>query len=606
MAYTIGRLPADNLDQARLLVRDKTIAYEQNPEYGVWRDRVVLGADDLYLCSAPDDLGWQHTQSAEEMARFYYPYELDVRRVYLVEYPYGVTGDLCNKPGAEHDYLEGMNQGAIMVGFVGHGNADQIANEKLFSVTDLGSVQNHRRLWWFMMASCIVGKVDAYDRDGLAESVMKLRQGGAVVALAATQQADAYENVYLQDSILVHLFDRSDGALGHPVGLAVLVGKTSYPSTYNNPKYLLQGDPALLLGAPANQVRLEGFPDTVRQGQFVQVQYKVYRGWNGTQVATDFNGSDSVEVSEPPIDKVIHPDYGVGYDQFMVGDYLLPTGTIYRGVGTIRNGVGQVSFWVPAAGRRGARARVRVYAMGQVASATPTDASGADSFVVVSGTPAVDDSGPTLTVTVEGDLKDVKPGTAVHITASSPHGIYLGQQPLNSVYLAIDNSTQHVILNDRFTYRLDSSTEGSVDYPMPALDPGQHTLLVSASSNLASSIEAGRHRKTVTLNFAVAGGPAPELRNVFNYPNPVRSSATDLYFESWEPGQASVAILTVAGRTIRTLRTSMVTGQNRVGWDLRDEDGDVVANGAYLFRVEAHGADGQVSKAVGKIVVLRN
>ncbi|MBI5835670.1 MAG: hypothetical protein HZB25_00350 [Candidatus Eisenbacteria bacterium] len=606
LAFAVGRLPAANAEQARMLVREKTIAYEQAPELGTWRNRVLLGADDLYLCAQVDNIGYKHTQQSEEMARSFFPAALDMVRVYLLEYPYGATGDLCNKPGAERSYVESMNEGALVVTYVGHGNPIQIGNEKLFSVADLGSVHNGKRLWWFLVASCTVGKVDAFDQDGLAESLIKIKGGGAMTAFAATQLAVSDYSVPMEDSIIVSLFDTRDGRLGHPVGLAVVEGKTNFPAHFNNSKYVLQGDPALVLGAPRHEVRLDALPDTLRQGERVTVPLTVYRGWGSSEVNTDFNGTDSIEVSEPPIVRKIDPLSPFAVADYLPLDYRLPSGTIFRGAGTIRNGRGSVTFWMPASAKRGANARIRVYGHGFEAGGLVADASGSDSFTVLTGTAADDDSGPSLSVTLEGGLKDVQPGAVVHIQASSPHGIYLGQQPLNSVYLSVDNG-RRVILNERFTYNLDSYTEGTVDYALPALEPGAHTLLVSAASNQAAAIESGRHRKTVTLTFTVAGGVPLEIRNLFNYPNPVRSGgATDVYFEYGDAGDAVLNFLTVSGRRIRTLRGAMVPGRNRFSWDLKDEDGDRVANGTYLVQVETRDSGGQLSKAIGKIVVLGN
>ena len=50
----------------------------------------------------------------------------------------------------------------------------------------------------------------------------------------------------------------------------------------------------------------------------------------------------------------------------------------------------------------------------------------------------------------------------------------------------------------------------------------------------------------------------------------------------------------------------MVSGTNRIHWDLKDGDGDPVSNGTYLFQVEAHGLFGPSVKGIGKLVVLRN
>ena len=610
LMFAVGRLPAANTEQARLLVHDKTIAYEKNPELGTWRNRIVEGADDAFLCNQTDGIGLVHTQQAEDQVLNYVPEPIDKRKVYLVEYGYGVSGDLCNKPGAERDYVEGMNQGALVVTYIGHGNPTQIANEKMFSTVDLGSLHNGRRLWWFLMASCTVGKVDSPIQDGLAESVMKLTNGGAVVALAATDEAYSDESVPLDNTILGRLFDKSDGSLGHAVGVAVLYGKLVRQNFLtNNSKYVLQGDPALTIAAAAHEIRA-AVPDTIRRGQLVEIPITVYRGFGSNEALTSFSGIDSVEVMEPPTVRDLFklrrslPDTTVTIGFGLPEEYELPSGTIFRGVGTIQNGTGTIRFFVPATARLGPKTRIRVYAQSASQGGGAVDAAG--SGLMVTGSAPLDsiEEAPVITATLDGDPSDVKPGAFLHITARAPHGIYLGQQATNSVLLTIDDG-RRVVLNSLFNYKPDSASVGTVDYLLPPLERGTHTAVISAASNYATPLDKGSHRSTATVQFGVGGGAASEIQNVFNYPNPVREGETDLYFDFKDPGRATVTIYTVAGSRLRTLSSDISGGRTRLHWDLRDEAGDGVPNGTYLFQVDARNGLGKESRAIGRIVVLR-
>jgi hypothetical protein len=120
------------------------------------------------------------------------------------------------------------------------------------------------------------------------------------------------------------------------------------------------------------------------------------------------------------------------------------------------------------------------------------------------------------------------------------------------------------------------------------------------------------------VHFRVAS--QPEIFSAYPYPNPMSRetrfllrSATDL--RAYE--DLRIRIYTVAGRLVRELDVLMGDGVegglganwNGVRWDGRDQDGDPVASGVYLYRVLAR-ADGaevkvQGGKDIERIAVIR-
>jgi hypothetical protein len=69
----------------------------------------------------------------------------------------------------------------------------------------------------------------------------------------------------------------------------------------------------------------------------------------------------------------------------------------------------------------------------------------------------------------------------------------------------------------------------------------------------------------------------------------------------------SVDIYTIGGRLIWSIDDAPGDlNYNEVEWDAVDGDGDLVANGLYLYVVEARGEDGTtVTSDVGRMVVAR-
>jgi hypothetical protein len=105
------------------------------------------------------------------------------------------------------------------------------------------------------------------------------------------------------------------------------------------------------------------------------------------------------------------------------------------------------------------------------------------------------------------------------------------------------------------------------------------------------------------------------IRDVYPYPNPMSERTTFAFrVEGGRTEQLRnfrLRIYTVAGRLIRELTArDLETGALRVGWNLlpwdgRDEDGDRVATGVYLYRVSVEGGDGTFTGDVEKVAVIR-
>ncbi len=129
----------------------------------------------------------------------------------------------------------------------------------------------------------------------------------------------------------------------------------------------------------------------------------------------------------------------------------------------------------------------------------------------------------------------------------------------------------------------------------PLLRAGEHSLEIlftDASGNINNT----------RIDFSVAAGL--ELQRVMNYPNPL-SDHTDFTFLLTRPAEVRIRIYTVNGRLIRLLEAgSLGAGFNRLFWDGRDGDGDLIANGVYLYRVEARSGS-EHAEVVEKCIIMR-
>jgi hypothetical protein len=113
--------------------------------------------------------------------------------------------------------------------------------------------------------------------------------------------------------------------------------------------------------------------------------------------------------------------------------------------------------------------------------------------------------------------------------------------------------------------------------------------------------------QTTRFVIHVAGNAAISLRQVINHPNPFYDTTKIIYMLNQSGAEVTIDIYTVGGRLIKRIENAPGDlNYNEVEWDGVDDDGDLVANGLYLYVVEARGADGTVATSdVGRMAVVR-
>jgi hypothetical protein len=90
-----------------------------------------------------------------------------------------------------------------------------------------------------------------------------------------------------------------------------------------------------------------------------------------------------------------------------------------------------------------------------------------------------------------------------------------------------------------------------------------------------------------------------DLSQVFTYPNPCRVGAGEnsIIFANLTK-EATIKILTLSGQVIRTLEEK--DGNGGVSWDLRNERGERVAAGIYLYYISS-----QSDSHKGKLAIVK-
>jgi hypothetical protein len=138
----------------------------------------------------------------------------------------------------------------------------------------------------------------------------------------------------------------------------------------------------------------------------------------------------------------------------------------------------------------------------------------------------------------------------------------------------------------------------------PQLSNGRHDLTVHViQPNLLGETD------TLVTGISVTVLNDYRILQLYNYPNPFSGETyfTFVLTGTRPPDELTIRIFTIAGRKIRQITVpagALQVGFNRVRWDGRDNDGDEIANGYYLYQVQIKG-DGKTESAIEKLVKLR-
>ncbi len=125
-------------------------------------------------------------------------------------------------------------------------------------------------------------------------------------------------------------------------------------------------------------------------------------------------------------------------------------------------------------------------------------------------------------------------------------------------------------------------------------EPGTHSLCMRASD------EAGNRSAPVAFGYVVS--QELSLRNVYPYPSPA-TDWTEFTFRLSHSASATIDLYSLNGRPVRRLTAAVEPPLARLPWDLRDEDGDKVAAGVYLYVLRLLGDAGGRVRLEGRVVV---
>ena len=596
----VGRWPVRNAAEVTNFIA-KLALYEQGSNLGSWQNSLTFVADDEnkpgVSYKEPD-----HTYQAENLANLYSPDRFDKNKIYLIEYELDSKGE---KPGAKRKLIESINDGTLLVNFVGHGNPRLWTDERIFRNEDIPSLHNEEKLTVVMAASCSIGEFDSPYDEGMAEIFFRYNDGGAIASVATTRLVYSGPNADFNYKLFEVLFSDQGFSLAEAVYVAKFLRQQASMPSENDKKFIMFGDPVMRLAAPQYRIAFNSDElDSLAALNLITVEGEVQD--LDSSLLADFNGNVTVAVFDNQQEKTYRIVSGSSvYDL----DYTMPGARIFRGQTDVSGGRFSLQFVVPKdISYGGENARISAYAE---SAGQNVSASGSLDSIRVSGTVSeiTDSLAPEIkTFLGEELLADgvvVPQQSSLRIELFDSSGINLSGEVGHKFELNLDDDPFYTFdLTDKFIYYPGSYQNGEAELVLPEVEDGNYTLKIKAwdSANNSSLAE---------YRIAIGSAEAPEIAELYNVPNPF-SDETQFYYElSSDASEVSIDIFTLNGRKIHTLRNLPGReGENLSSlWDGRDNLGDKLANGVYIYKLSIRTAGGMADnislEKFGKLVILK-
>lgn len=600
--FAHGRIPCKTTEEANLIV-DKIIKYEKESSKGLWRNRITLVADDGFTSSGPPE-GAEHTRPSETLANSTIPKSYDINKIYMAAYPIELTGSGKRMPAVNRAIIDAINQGTLILNFIGHGSPELWAHEVVFEKSVTIPQLNNEDYFFLIAATCSFGYFDIPNLQSGAEAMLFLKDAGLIASLTSARLAESRRNHDFVRQFFNDLLntERDTLNLSIPVGRALYLTKQGF-TQLNDRRYFLFGDPTMRLKIPQYSGEIDSINgqtletdaqlkalSTVKVDGFIQnADGSIWDDFNGEGLLTvyDSEGIDSLEQIR----------YNV----------VIPGGVIFRGRVSIINGRFSATFVVPKdISYENKNGKVLLYFFGN-----NEDGISFTNNVIIGGTDTTavnDGSGPEIEIYFDDASYQnsylVGSGSELIVKLSDDSGINTTGTGVGHRLEGILNEkeSEPIDFTKYFTGDLDAGGRtGQINYTLEDLDNGEYEMDVKAwdiFNNLSSE----------TAYFTVVSEDGLVVRDIFNYPNPFSSSTTFTFQQNLNSVlDVEVKIYTVAGRLIKVLKKDNVQKKFvTVDWDGRDEDGNQIANGTYLYKLKVKTINGQYSKSVlGKLAVVR-
>jgi len=658
----IGRLPAANIQEAKTMI-DKTLAYynalpgQSNP-FGEWRMKLDFVADDDFEGTGP-----KQPNGTEVPGPFHYLVdyainqnfsdtekpEYNIRKLFLDAFPNVTSSGGPRYPQVNQAITNDMGN-SLYLFYFGHGGINGWAQERVLTSTEVQGFNNFTSVYSrFPFVSTITCEFTLWDDPNtfsVGEQLIKHSTGGAANMITSSRKISVDYGRKFTPIFTKNLFSlTSDDFIS--IGNAHLKARkdfyTGYGSSSEPLKVNFLGDPAMKMSRPKRLLKIDNIekpdPDKIRALDFIKITGRVVKA-DGSTLDDSFNGRVVVNIFDKKIKKTTlnndNIDPSVPPYAVMKYEFTEEPSAIVKASGKVEKGIYTVEFYVPKdINYEIGNGRILAYAENFL------DAKSKGTIAHDVFTNQVQKVGA---INPDGINDKEPPGVNLYMNNTNfANGGITDQNPMllacikdnmgiNSTGAGIGHDITFVMdgdvinttsINDYFSSGdgngcnftdLKDYQKGSVTFPLKSLKPGEHQLVLKVwdiNNNSSSS----------TLNFVVKdeSDKKLEVNRLLNWPNPFTNKTYVQFEHNCDDAlDVNVQIYTITGKIVRTLSTTVSaepflqgfrTPRQAIEWNGKDDFGDTVAKGTYIFKIFARSQNQEKcsgsATAVEKMVLLK-
>ena len=577
-----GRFPARN-EQEVIDFVDKIVSIENETEFGPWRQKVTLIADDA---ARPEpkhgsiNTGKSHTINSEQLAEVIPP-SIQIEKVYMMEFPevsdasaYGVA-----KPDATNAVFNALNSGTAIISYIGHGSPYQLAQEKLLDLNrgDLNQIDTGKKLPIWIVGTCSFGHFDDPTTESFSEELIRSPQNAASGVISTSRPITVVGNERYTLDIFEKLFENNNISRDKLGIILQSIKDGSSESQY----FHLFGDPAMRLPMPFDTLNTISISsDTLKT-----LETAIY---SGEQNSFSGNGYGYVLLKDAP--RSVTREYEISSETHSLS-YIIPGPTLFRGQFSFIDQIISGEIRIPqdiSYSDKPANLLLYVHNNENEARSVITN------IHLIGGDASTDNFGPKITFENQNG-KRLENGDhfpydgKIIIRISDPLGINLTNETGHEINIHNLKTLESESVTNNFLYDQNSITTGTINFE--TTEESIH-LIVKAWDNANNPSE-----KEIKLSRSLENNL--RLYNVYNFPNPF-DNYTQFCFEVTNDVNLSIDVFSLGGRRIWSyLNENMDAGYHSIEWNGKDFFNSEIANGVYLYKIKAVG-NNSITSYIGK------
>jgi len=610
---SIGRLPTKTKDEAKVAV-DKILQYynqydsfqdngEAYSSEGSWQNKVVFVAD--------DGDSHEHMKQAEALSTIVDTSlgNLNISKIYVDAFlkeslPGSTTAKEVNK-----QINRNITDGALLVNYTGHGGEFGWGSERFLSIQDILGLKNKTTLPLLMTATCEFSRFDDPARRSAGELMFLQQDGGAIALFTTVRLVFSIPNFNLNRNFYYVLIEEQNN---ESLRIGDLFRKTKIKNNAgtNDRNFTLLGDPALLLSIPKKNVLVDSIIawGTSRVDTLKALTQGTIHGHienNSGIKQNDFDGTVEIKIFDKQIPKetLNNNNYPSAFN------YNTRSSLLFKTLVSVNKGEFMADIIIP----KNILSNFDYSKISFFALSKNDNGKGSNKKILIGG---IDESapedldGPEIQVFINDSTfifgDHVPPSPYFIAKLSDESGINITSNNIaNNLILTLNKSPEYeYVLNEQYQTDLNTYKTGSIVYQLNDITSGSHTLEFQASDNQNNSSK-------FYTEFIIEEDANLALEHVLNYPNPFTTN-TGFYFEQNQIKHSNIEVLiqiyTITGKIVKTIRENISADKKLIGpidWDGRDEYGDAIGRGVYLYRIKVSAENGTKAEQIEKLVILK-